>query len=571
MKKNIIEAFKYFLIAITITLFSNCETLDLEVENNPNALSPEDSDIDFFLNANQIGLAEFISGIAGDGFTGASRMAMEPVRMINGGGSIYRSMYAPGDFFRVWETAYSTVLADVKTMIPIAEERGLYTHVGIAQIIESYVMLTLVDLFGDVPYSQIIDGNNLNPALDSGESIYEAIDLLLLEAIANFNKTELAEPTNDLFYGGDESKWIKLANTLRLKLYLQTRLADTDFFNEAKSTSVINSLISAGNLILSSDDDFQFQWGTNSIAPDSRHPYFEKNYTVTGPSSNFYFANYYMNLMANRYSIADPRTRYYFYRQAGDFSAADVNTKECVTQSIPSWYDADDIYCTVPNTNGFDGLWGRNHLDSDGIPPDDQYRTIFGVYPVGGAFDDSSFRNMVSVNAPSEGLAGAGITPIMLSSYTNFMLAEAALELGTTGSARTYLEAGLDQSIEKVMNFGSSVASSSDDPSTIPTTDDIDSYKLDVLNDYDTGDQLEVIVEQYFIALWTNGIEAYNTYRRTGYPDNLTPGVDVENSGTFIRSHWYPENAANRNSSITQKSGVDIPVFWDTNAEGFVN
>ena len=69
-------------------------------------------------------------------------------------------------------------------------------------------------------------------------------------------------------------------------------------------------------------------------------------------------------------------------------------------------------------------------------------RTVFGVYPVGGPFDDDSFRNVSGSAAVSEGLIGAGISPIMMASYTNFMLAEAALTLGTTGSARTYLENG---------------------------------------------------------------------------------------------------------------------------------
>ena len=30
------------------------------------------------------------------------------------------------------------------------------------------------------------------------------------------------------------------------------------------------------------------------------------------------------------------------------------------------------------------------------------------------------------------------------------------------------------------------------------------------------GDRLNVIMKEYFIALWGNGIESYNNYRRTG-------------------------------------------------------
>ncbi|MEM7380649.1 MAG: SusD/RagB family nutrient-binding outer membrane lipoprotein, partial [Bacteroidota bacterium] len=91
---------------------------------------------------------------------------------------------------------------------------------------------------------------------------------------------------------------------------------------------------------------------------------------------------------------------------------------------------------------------------------------------------------------------------------------------------------------------------------------------------YDAGsdtDKLRVIVEQYMIALWGNGIEAYNTYRRTGQPDNLTPAFFLSDPGTFIRSHWYPQVASDNNTNITQKPGPVVPVFWDTNPEGFVD
>lgn len=81
---------------------------------------------------------------------------------------------------------------------------------------------------------------------------------------------------------------------------------------------------------------------------------------------------------------------------------------------------------------------------------------------------------------------------------------------------------------------------------------------------------MKIIAEQYFIALWGNGVEAYNTYRRTGQPDDLQPAHDLANPGVFVRSNWYPSNSADNNSNITQKTDVTTPVFWDNNPEGFV-
>ena len=573
--KNIFNKISIVVVSTAVFCLTGCDTTELGVVPSPNELSPEQASVDFFLNQIQIQVAELHSGEEDRGEYGLSQLGLEPVRMLNGAnGPTYREINDPSDYDRLWDNVYARALIDIRTMNPVAEESGLFTHIAIGQILEAYVIMSMVDFFGDIPYSEAVRGGEgiLNPILDSGASVYAAADQLLLGAISNLNRQELNLPSNDLFYGGNEGQWIKAANTMRLKLYLQSRLASEGGFGAASSTSVINELIAGNQLITDSGDDLFFQWATSNAAPDSRHPYFAQNFDGAGPDSDFYMCNYYMDLLANQYGDADPRIRYYFYRQVPDFSGADVVTKECVTEiTRPSWWAADEPYCLVPNINGFDGLWGRNHLDNDGIPPDDAFRTMFGVYPVGGPFDDDSFRNVSGSSAVTEGLAGAGISPIMMSSYTNFMLAEAALTLGTTGNARTYLENGVRESINTVITFGSSLAAGT---AFVPTPAEIDSHVSDILTAYDAGsdtDKLRIIAEQYLIALWGNGIEAYNTYRRTGQPDNLTPAFFLADPGNYLRSHWYPQVASDNNTNISQKAAPETPVFWDTNPAGFVD
>ncbi len=568
--KKLFKIIGLVLTGSMLVFHSGCETIELGVIDTPNALSPTQASADFFLNQIQIQTAELFHGEEDRNEFGFSRFGSELVRMLNNDGPTYREVFDPSDFDQVWDNFYAGALIDIRTMNPVAEEAGQYTHIAIGQILEAYLIMTMVDFFGDIPYSEAARGGEgiLNPALDSGASVYAAADQLLLDAITNLGRQEIALPTNDLFYGGDESKWVKAANTMRLKLYLTTRLANT-----SESTSVINSLIAGGNLITSSSDDFLFQWGTSNAAPDSRHPWFARNFDGQGPSSFFYTVNYYMNLLANQYNNPDPRARYYFYRQVGDYSDADVVTKECVTEiTVPAWWGPNEPYCLVPNINGLDGYWGRNFLDNDGIPPDDAFRTVFGVYPVGGPFDDDSFRSSVSGSAAvSEGLIGAGISPIMMSSFTNFMLAEAALTLNTTGNAETYLEAGIRESIGTVMAFGASLAAGT---AFVPTGAEIDAHVGEILTAYDAGsetDKLRIIAEQYLIALWGNGVEAYNMYRRTGQPDNFTPAFFLADPGPFVRSVWYPQVASDNNTNITQKADPTVPVFWDTNPAGFVD
>ena len=98
--------------------------------------------------------------------------------------------------------------------------------------------------------------------------------------------------------------------------------------------------------------------------------------------------------------------------------------------------------------------------------------------------------------------------------------------------------------------------------------DEVAKYVNRVLANYDaatTDDaRMGVIGREYWVALYGNGIEAYNLYRRTGKPANQQPALDP-NPGAFARSFFYPTSFVTRNSSAVQKEGVTMPVFWDTN------
>ena len=125
----------------------------------------------------------------------------------------------------------------------------------------------------------------------------------------------------------------------------------------------------------------------------------------------------------------------------------------CSSEARPSHYAPTDVFCYIGYLNSnvsSIGYWGRDHGDNDGIPPDGGLRTSFGLYPVGGKFDDGS---ATSVSGRSDGLAGAGISPIFLSSFTHFMIAEWQTQQGI--DARATLEAGIRLSLDKVINFAS--------------------------------------------------------------------------------------------------------------------
>ena len=538
------------LLVISLVLFSitSCDNLELDLLDNPNETTPDKAELDLFFNNVQFELSQLFAGNSNgnqslnDITTRASRM----VAMT--GGNVYENAFGPTTFDFIWNTAYAEILPDIRSLTTIATEGNNLVHLGAAQVMEAYTMMTLVDLFGDVPYTDGLQGGNqLSPSPDSGSSIYTAALGLLDSAIGNLSNTSsVGLPGNDVFYGGDAEKWIKAANSLKLRYYLTTRLVNSD------AASQINGLI--GSVITDNADDFQFSYGTTRANPDSRHPYYIEGYEI---SPGDYQSNYFMWSLYAEKGFEDPRLPYYFYRQDTDTTDEDQFTLDCVNSPRPAHYTGDYPWCIVSES----GYWGRDHGNNDGIPPDGQKRTTYGIYPAGGKFDTG--EGVTSQNSGTDGALGAGIAPIMTAAYIDFMLAEAAATMSINGDARDYLESAIRKSFAKVYGFSSMRGAPAIEQ------DAIDSYVSFVLGQYDNAsDKMDVIGKEYHIALWGNGVEAYNLYRRTGKPAGMQPTRDPS-SGDYPRSMLLPADHVNLNANASQKA-ITTQVFWDTNPAGFI-
>ena len=534
------------LLAVCMAVVSSCK---LDLLDSPNAVTTSNTDVNYLLNSVELTYRSHFNGIGDSG--------MRLTRMLNLGSAIYDNAVSPGNYDGVWSTAYAGLLTDAKTLIPIAEGRQLFVHAGIARTLRASALVNLVDTFGDVPYSEANDPANFNPKTDGGAAIYTAVLAELDKAIENFSATSSAGASGDLIYGGATDNWIRLANTLKLKMYLNRRLID-----KAGSTSAINALITGNRLISTAAQNFAFRFGNNLTNPDTRHPRYAGQYSPTGGGD--YQSNSYMGTLYSAKGFPDPRIRYYFYRQTVR-NPTNVNELRCITNPKPAHYTDADVFC-LPSSVGY---WGRDHLSNEGIPPDGLLRTAWGLYPAGGLYDNNA-GVPVSLGA---GAGGAGIHPMMMRSFVDFMLAESALTLGTSGTARTLLRTAVEKSMADVraLALGSTEAGkivTFETDSKLVWADEVTKYVNAVLATYDaatTDDaRLNVIGTEYWLALHGNGIESYNLYRRTGKPANQQPGLDA-NPGQFARSYYYPASYIVRNANAKQKTGVNVPVFWDNN------
>jgi Starch-binding associating with outer membrane/Susd and RagB outer membrane lipoprotein len=573
MKKN--KIYIVLLLISSLILGVSCESIDLNRSVDPFNLTPDKADLEFLFNGIQEDFVRQIEGDAdystgdnwqsggatnGDGLSLFGAELTRMYAMANGNSQDYKSVFQDSDSDDEWLNTYASLLPNIRLMTKLAEAKGDTRHIGIGQFIEAYTITAMVDFYGDIPYSEATQGAaNLNPKLDTGASIYNVALALLDKAIVNFTNATSENPKVELFYNNDYAKWVKAANTLKMRLYVQTRLVDPT------AIAKFNAIVASGNYISTSADDFVYSWGgTSASAPDNRHPRFGLNYTSTGGGD--YMSNWFMGTMS---TTADPRIRYYFYRQRsavpGQEIAADEQALKCSLQSAPAHYIAGGFtFCNLPS-----GYWGRDHGDAEGVPPDGFLRTTFGVYPAGGLFDKNQYKNV----SATSGAKGKGITPILLASWVDFMKAEVALSQNNISVAKTEMLNGMDKSITKVMSFGGNDPGYSSTLAQVPTPTKITNYINLISSSWDAADtngKWNIFAVQSFIASFGNGIETYNFYRRTGYPTSLQPNRSA-NPGKFVRSMFYPSNAVETNSNIKQKTDQTIPVFWNTNSSPIAN
>jgi len=169
--------------------------------------------------------------------------------------------YVPrrGVIDNIWSTMYASVIAESKAMYDLAEIEGNNSLKGAGLVMQAVGYQTLVDFYGPIPFTESINGDLLQPAYDSETVVYEGIVSMLTDAaalLATGNGTITS--SSDLFYGGDVSKWVKLANTLKFRALMRI-----------SSTRSVNTELQGlmGKMFTSNEDNAQITYLT--AAPDA--------------------------------------------------------------------------------------------------------------------------------------------------------------------------------------------------------------------------------------------------------------------------------------------------------------
>jgi len=142
-------------------------------------------------------------------------------------------------YSRLFDQAYYNVLKQYADLDGVSAEYMDYK--AIAAIMKVYHFQILVDLYGDVPYSEALKRGEIpTPKYDKAETIYKDLVVQLTNAIDLINTAE-DDPTSivpgddDLIFGGDMLKWKQFANTLKIRIINRAKAS----FDVAKELTTI--------------------------------------------------------------------------------------------------------------------------------------------------------------------------------------------------------------------------------------------------------------------------------------------------------------------------------------------
>jgi Starch-binding associating with outer membrane len=193
---------------------------------------------------------------------------------------------------------YGGALMDLKNMMDYAKE-GKQTHyLGIAKILTAYGLMCATDLMGDIPYTEAFQGtDNLTPKYDKQSVVYDSIQSLLTQGIANLAdpETVISEPgSEDLVYGGDLAQWTKFAHVLKARGYLHLGKRDVANYGRA--------LAELANGFTSASDDAFFNFGETET---SASPWYQYN----DQRADILFEGFILDTMT---ALNDPRLAAYY-------------------------------------------------------------------------------------------------------------------------------------------------------------------------------------------------------------------------------------------------------------------
>jgi hypothetical protein len=536
MKNNWIKTTFATALCLLIAPFSAC---DLDINENPNSATGTVVAPDLILPptvASTVYNQIYYYGYASAAFYAGFQV---PGAGIAGFGEQYSYNLTSSSVTGAW-TAIFADLRQYNSIIQKAEVDSKYALFGgIAHILKAYSYQLLVDAYGDVPYTEALQGKagNYTPSYDKDSEVYRLLVGELDQAIAtlknnlgNIGVSVVAlNSTSDPLFSGDITRWIRFANNIKLRLLVRAEGSSIDSFVQ----EAFHSFSSEGFL----KEDALVNPGYSPSTLNRQNPYWNTYHSTTAgtitQAANYYIPSRYVFSFYNGVKISDSFRGRLLYKGFPD----------------------------TPN-----GQLGQE-IDGPDHPASTKYVWFVGT----GTGATASQDNAGILKSRSAG------APIFTAAELHFLLAEAALNgHSLDGDAQTNFDKGIQASFAYLAQKGTQTA--------LPdVANEVAAYKEanagNFLVDYSLAgtdaQRLEAIITQKYIALnILNTNEAWNEFRRTEYP--TVSGTDPTHSFVSIQSastHHdglpvrlvYPQTEINLNGPNVpdRRNPYSDLIFWD--------
>lgn len=406
---------------------------------------------------------------------------------------------------RIWTSFYPKAIKNLTDAIHRSAEDGNRKNINaILRIYRVYMMSVITDIYGDAPYSEAGLGylkEIYNPKYDTQEDIYNDFFTELKDAASALDAAN-DRITGDVIYNGDVAKWIKLANSLRLRYAMRI----SDVAPEKARKEFEDALASEGGVLTSGSDDalikymdISFSFGQDSYT-DYRGNALSQLLFGNDPANNpSYLCSTFFNQL---YNTKDPRTfmiaRFYY---DGLMSQTSPDNRIDLTDEITGKGIA--MNPCQPGAFSYDP-WPQGY-DSD------MMKEIAKTNPS----VETTMARETEPKLANNFLRGDNPGVVMTCAEVNLLLAEASLKKWNTGGS---VEGFYSKGVRAAMDFLA------------------DNYGYDRISDNDfnayiadngighTEQQAKAAINtQAWILHFTNPAECWANVRRSGYPRLKSP------------------------------------------------
>jgi hypothetical protein len=392
---------------------------------------------------------------------------------------------------------------------------------AVAQIIKVMAMHRITDIYGPLPYLRFGETNSLTTPYDSQEAIYKSFFADLDDAIKTLTGfiagASGARPLRkfDLVYGGDMSKWLRLANSLKLRLAMRIVYVEPALAKQYAEEAVATGMLLAGN---SHNAGIKTGLDVNIFNP----------LYITTYSYNSNRMNASIEMFQTGYK--DPRQSRYF-TEAGIAGGGFHGVRHGISNA---------------NQSTLKPLSAPNVINTTSESTPMVWMNAAEVYFLRA---EGAVRGW-NMNGTAESLYNQGIA-------TSFE------QWGVASATAAYCA----DSTSVPANFKDKLLSH-DAPART-------AIKIKWDNAAEEEEQLERIITQKWLAIYPDGQEAWSEFRRTGYP-KILPVVTNNSGGTIdtdiqIRRLVFPapeyaNNAAEVAKAVQMIGGKDtggVRLWWD--------